>query len=134
MKNPLTAAGEDQPAGDRQGTDPLRKPSRVPILPAILRYFASGEDKPLLHDPKQIERLYKRYRISIMTAITLGYGIAYMCRLGLSVVKKPLIDGGIFSADQLGTIGSAIFYAYAFGKLVNGFLADHANMKKFLAF
>ena len=69
-----------------------------------------------------------------MTAITLGYGIAYMCRLGLSVVKKPLIDDGIFSADQLGTIGSAIFYAYAFGKLVNGFLADHANMKKFLAF
>jgi hypothetical protein len=106
----------------------------VPILPAILRYFASGPDKPPLRDPKQIDRLYKRYRITIMTAITLGYGIAYMCRLGLSVVKKPLIDDGIFSADQLGTIGSAIFYAYAFGKLVNGFLADHANMKKFLAF
>jgi OPA family sugar phosphate sensor protein UhpC-like MFS transporter len=134
MKNPLTAASEDQLAVDRQGTDQVRKPSRVPILPAILRYFASGEDKPPLHDPKQIERLYKRYRISIMTAITVGYGIAYMCRLGLSVVKKPLIDGGIFTADQLGTIGSAIFYAYAFGKLVNGFLADHANMKKFLAF
>jgi len=29
-------------------------------------------------------------------------------------------------------IGSAIFYGYAFGKLVNGFLADHANMKRFL--
>ena len=56
-----------------------------------------------------------------------------MCRLGLSVVKKPLIDGGIFSADQLGLIGSAIFYGYAFGKLINGFLADHANIKKFLA-
>ena len=30
------------------------------MLPAILRYFASGEDKPPLRDPKQIERLYKR--------------------------------------------------------------------------
>lgn len=68
-----------------------------------------------------------------MLAITLGYGVAYTCRLGLSVVKKPLIDENIFTAEQLGTIGSAIFYGYALGKLVNGFLADHANIKRFLA-
>jgi OPA family sugar phosphate sensor protein UhpC-like MFS transporter len=69
-----------------------------------------------------------------MFAITIGYGVVYTCRLALSVVKKPLIDGGIFSADDLGIIGSAIFYTYAFGKLTNGFLADHANIKRFFAF
>ena len=68
-----------------------------------------------------------------MIAITAGYALAYTCRLGLDVVKKPLIDQGIFTADQLGIIGSAVFYAYAFGKLVNGFLADHANVKRFFA-
>jgi OPA family sugar phosphate sensor protein UhpC-like MFS transporter len=99
-----------------------------------LKFFATGPDRPLLTDQAKIDRLYKRNRILVMTAITLGYGIAYMCRLGLSVVKKPIIDGGLFTADQLGTIGSSIFYAYAFGKLINGFLADHANIKKFLAF
>ena len=99
----------------------------------LFRFFAAGQDKPLLTDKQQIDRLYKRNRISVMLAITLGYGIAYMCRLGLSVVKKPLIDGGIFTADDLGIIGSAIFYGYAFGKLFNGFLADHANIKRFLA-
>lgn len=104
---------------------------RVALSP--LRFFATGEDKPLLSDQREIDRLYKRYRISVMTWITLGYGVAYTCRLGLSVVKKPLIDGGIFTAEQLGLIGSAIFYAYAFGKLVNGFLADHANIRKFWA-
>jgi OPA family sugar phosphate sensor protein UhpC-like MFS transporter len=98
----------------------------------ILRYFAAGQQAPLLEDRREIDRRYTRYRISIMTAITLGYGIAYTCRLGLSVVKKPLIDGNIFTAEDLGVIGSAIFYGYAFGKLVNGFLADHANMKRFL--
>ncbi|MBN2355756.1 MFS transporter, partial [candidate division KSB1 bacterium] len=97
------------------------------------RFFATGEDKPPLTDQRQIDRLYRRHRFSVMMAITLCYGIAYTCRLGLSVVKKPLIDGGIFSADDLGIIGSAIFYGYAFGKLINGFLADHANIKKFLA-
>lgn len=110
---------------------PVDRPS---IPSRILKFFATGKDQPLLADRGQIDRMYRRRRILVMTSITLGYGIAYMCRLGLSVVKKPLIDDGIFSADQLGTIGSAIFYAYAFGKLVNGFLADHANIKRFLAF
>ena len=68
-----------------------------------------------------------------MMAITVGYGIAYTCRLALSVVKKPLIDGGIMSPEELGLIGSALFYAYAFGKFTNGFLADHANVKRFFA-
>jgi len=99
----------------------------------LIKFFATGKDKPPLKDPQHINKIYKRNRISVMLAITLGYGFAYTCRLGLSVVKKPLIDGGIFSAEQLGIIGSAIFYGYAFGKLFNGFLADHANVKKFLA-
>ncbi len=50
------------------------------------------------------------------------------------MVKKPLIDGGIFTPVELGMIGSALFYTYAFGKLTNGFLADHMNLKFFFAF
>lgn len=68
-----------------------------------------------------------------MIAITLGYGVIYTCRLALGVVKKPLIDSGVFGPAELGLIGSALFYAYAIGKLTNGFLADHVNIKKFLA-
>jgi OPA family sugar phosphate sensor protein UhpC-like MFS transporter len=96
--------------------------------------FASGADRPERADREQVDRLYRRHRLRILIAITLGYGLAYTCRLALSVVKKPLLDEGIFSAVELGLIGAALFYAYAFGKLVNGFLADHANMKVFFAF
>jgi OPA family sugar phosphate sensor protein UhpC-like MFS transporter len=101
------------------------------IAAAILHWFASGQNKPLLGDAKLIDRLYRRNRLAVMLSITVGYGIAYTCRLGLSVVKKPLIDGGIYSAEQLGVIGSGIFYAYAFGRFFNGFLADHANIRRF---
>jgi len=111
---------------------PLPASPRHPLLARLFRFFATGEDKPPLTDRLEIDRLYRRNRVTIMTALTVGYGIAYTCRLGLSVVKKPLIDGGIFSADELGLIGSGIFYGYAFGKLVNGFLADHANIRRFL--
>ncbi|HEX2140478.1 MAG TPA: MFS transporter [Woeseiaceae bacterium] len=70
----------------------------------------------------------------VLVAITLGYGLAYTCRLALSVVKQPLIEAGIFTPIELGLIGAALFYAYAIGKLTNGFLSDHANMKVFFAF
>ena len=101
------------------------------LINRFIRFFASGEDKPLLTDQAEIDRRYRRHRLSVIFTITLGYGIAYTCRLGLSVVKKPLIDANIFSADDLGKIGSTLLYAYAVGKLVNGFLADHANIKRF---
>ncbi|MBV6416666.1 MAG: Membrane sensor protein UhpC [Steroidobacteraceae bacterium] len=101
---------------------------------ALLRAFATGADREPLGDAARVDALYRRHRLRVMIAITLGYGLVYTCRLALSVVKKPLIDAGIFSPTDLGLIGSALFYTYAVGKLVNGFLADHANMKVFFAF
>ena len=121
---------ESKPQSQPAGVFPSSP--RRPVLKRLFRFFATGEDRPPLIDRAEIDRLYRRNRVAIMTALTLGYGVAYTCRLGLSVVKKPLIDGGIFSADELGLIGSGIFYGYAFGKLVNGFLADHANIRRFL--
>ncbi len=102
-------------------------------MKSIIEFFAAGKDKPLIRDTEHIDRLYRRHRLLIILTITIGYGIAYTCRLGLSIVKKPLIDGGIFTAEQLGLIGAALMVGYAFGKLFNGFLADHANIKRFAA-
>jgi OPA family sugar phosphate sensor protein UhpC-like MFS transporter len=100
---------------------------------SVLRHFATGPDAEPLTDRHRIDSLYRRHRLRVMLAITAGYGLIYTCRLALGVVKKPLIDGGIFTPAELGTIGSALFYTYAIGKLTNGFLADHANMRRFLA-
>ena len=102
-------------------------------MSSLLRFFATGPDQPQLTDAGTVDALYRKHRLRVMLAITLGYGVIYTCRLALGVVKKPLIDSGIFGPAELGLIGSALFYTYAIGKLTNGFLADHANMKKFLA-
>lgn len=109
-------------------------PKRRWGLGGLLAFFATGPDRPPLTDPAQVDRLYRKHRVRVMLAITLGYGLIYMCRLALGMVKQPLLDAGIFTPYQLGLIGSALFFAYALGKLTNGFLADHANMKRFLAF
>jgi len=68
-----------------------------------------------------------------MLAITLGYGFIYTCRLGLNIVKKPLIDNGIFTVEELGMIGAALYYGYATGKLLNGFAADHFRPRVFFS-
>lgn len=95
-------------------------------------FFATGPDLPVMADKARIDSLYRSGRLRVMIAITLGYGLIYICRLALGVVKKPLIDQGVFTPSELGTIGSALFWTYAIGKLTNGFFADHANMRKFL--
>jgi OPA family sugar phosphate sensor protein UhpC-like MFS transporter len=100
---------------------------------SLLAAFAVGPMAVPITGASRIDALYRRHRFRVLVAITLGYALAYTCRLALSVVKKPLIDEGIFSPQDLGLIGSALFYSYAFGKLVNGFLADHANIKIFFA-
>lgn len=84
-------------------------------------------------DAGQVDTLYRKHRVRVMLAITIGYGMIYTCRLGLSIVKKPLIDGGIFSVEELGMIGAALFYGYAFGKFFNGFLSDYFRPRLFFS-
>lgn len=98
----------------------------------MLKALATGPDLPVRTDI-DVDGAFRRYRTRIILTITLAYAVSYTCRLAINVVKKPLIDGGIFTPLELGMIGSALFYTYAAGKLVNGFVADHSNVKRFFA-
>ena len=80
-----------------------------------------------------VKATFKKHRIRVMLAITFGYGLIYTCRLGLNIVKKPLVDNGIFTIDELGLIGAALYFGYASGKLVNGFAADHFSPRIFFS-
>ena len=77
---------------------------------------------------------YRRCRRHAVGVMVVVYGLYYVCRLSQNVMKKPLVDSGYLSTEQLGYIGSALFFAYAVGKCVNGFLADRCDIRKFMAF
>ncbi len=100
----------------------------------LFRAFATAADAPPIQDQSTIDRLFRTHRWRVMFAITVGYGLIYTCRLAIGMVKPSMIDQGIFTPAEFGLIGSALFYTYALGKLTNGFLADHANMRVFLTF
>ena len=84
-------------------------------------------------DDTACDRYYRRLRLQAFTAATLGYSLYYVCRTSLNVMKKPILDSGSLDASQLGVIGSALLFAYAVGKFVNGFIADYCNIKRFMA-
>lgn len=100
---------------------------------SLLNYFSVSPDKPMLTDEQEIKQKYNRLRWSVFLSATLGYGMYYVCRLSLNVIKKPIVDAGVLSETELGIIGSALFVTYAVGKFANGFLADRSNIRRFLS-
>lgn len=101
----------------------------------LLAYFSKSKpsDVPFGGDDAAQIRYYKQLRFQSFVAGTVGYSLYYVCRTSLNVVKKPILETGALDAAQLGMIGSALLFAYAIGKFVNGFLADHSNIKRFMA-
>lgn len=81
----------------------------------------------------EVGKTYKGLRSRTFWGATAAYSLFYLCRLSMGVVKKPLIDEGLFSASELGVIASAFYFVYAIGKFVNGFVADYCNVRRYMA-
>ncbi len=81
----------------------------------------------------RVQKVWKRKRFQTFLAATFGYALYYVCRMSMGVMKQPLIEAGLLDATQLGIIGACLYWTYAVGKLVNGFLVDSANIKRFMA-
>ena len=101
----------------------------------FIEFFKTSAPKPVRTDldEQRQKRLHRSLALQSFVAGTLGYSLYYVCRTSLNVMKKPILDSGMLDATQLGVIGSALLFAYAIGKLVNGFIADHCNIKRFMA-
>jgi len=99
----------------------------------LLDFFKTGPDKPILDDQEALKQLYEWKRKTVFFGLVFGYSFYYVCRLTLSIARKPMVDEGILNPEQLGTIGFAFFLAYAFGKLINGFLADRSNIGRLMS-
>ncbi|MBQ7709759.1 MAG: MFS transporter [Bacteroidales bacterium] len=99
----------------------------------ILDFFKTSAPSAVKVPAEKIDRTYKSLRFQSFMAGTFGYALYYVCRLSMGVMKQPLIDAGLLTASQLGIIGACLYWAYAIMKLINGFLADSSNIKRFMA-
>lgn len=99
----------------------------------LLSFYKTSAPSPYVVESDKVDGLYRKLRLQTFIAGTIGYSLYYVCRTSLNVMKQPIIDSGFLSATELGIIGACLYWAYAAGKFVNGFLADHSNIKKFMA-
>ncbi len=99
----------------------------------MISFFKKSAPKPITVVEALQQKQYKTLKWQVFISATLGYGLYYVCRLSINVVKKPIVDAGVLTESELGLVGSALFFTYALGKLTNGFLADHSNIKRFMA-
>ena len=100
---------------------------------SFLDYFKISGPSSVKVSASEQDKCYKRMRMQTFLTVTFGYALYYVCRLSMGVMKQPLIDAGLLNATQLGIIGACLYWMYAVGKLVNGFLTDSANVKRFMA-
>ena len=103
------------------------------LISAIKSFYRISKPSAEKVEEAKQEKLFKVFGFQTFLAGTIGYSLYYVCRTSLNVVKKPILDSGMLDASQLGLIGSVLLFAYAIGKFVNGFLADHCNIKRFMA-
>ena len=103
------------------------------LISSFKSFYRISKPSSVKVEPARQEKLFKAFGFQTFLAGTIGYSLYYVCRTSLNVVKKPILDSGTLDASQLGLIGSVLLFAYAIGKFVNGFLADHCNIKRFMA-
>lgn len=103
------------------------------MLQSILKFYQMSKPaSDMIPDTQNRKLRLKRCQWATFLSATLGYGMYYVCRLSLNVVKKPIVEEGVFSEIELGIIGSVLFFTYAIGKFTNGFLADRSNINRFM--
>lgn len=99
----------------------------------LKNWFAPAPAAAPLTDEKAIKRLYRSWRIKMFFSMYFGYALFYFTRKNLDIIKPTLINNGIFTVEQLGTIGFIIYLTYGIGKFLSGTIADKCNIKSIMS-
>ncbi len=100
---------------------------------SLYSYFRISKPSSAEVPQERVDAEYKRLRNRTFWGVTAAYCLYYVCRMAISVVKQPVVDGGVMSPAQIGLVDSALLLVYAIGKFCNGFIADYCNVRRFMA-
>lgn len=110
-------------------TNPL-----VALKTKLIAWFKEPAAIPVMEDTEAIEKTYKNWRVQIFSSCFVGYIVFYLCKKNISAALPAMGISLGYSNTELGLLGSTLYLTYAFGKFINGLLADNANVRVFLPF
>ena len=102
------------------------------MLRTIGNYFKAPPDVPVIENKEEIDAKYRRFRIEAFTASFIGYTVFHLTKKNIGAALPELSTHLGYTNLQLGILGSSLYFTYAFGKFINGVIADKADAKKFL--
>jgi len=76
----------------------------------------------------------KKWQLKVFALCWAAYASAYLCRTNLSIALPDMMESFRWSKTSVGLIGSAFFWAYAIGQLINGYIGDKVQTRKFIFF
>ena len=85
-----------------------------------------------IQDKEQVDKTYARWRMRIFLSMFFGYIVFYLCRKNISVALPAMEKTLGFTNTELGLLGASLYVTYAFGKFINGVIADNTNAKRVL--
>ncbi|MBQ9859233.1 MAG: MFS transporter [Clostridia bacterium] len=75
------------------------------------------------------KKIAARNAVMLGGMCALAYLAVYVVRNVLSTVTPSILSGGFMSTEQVGTLSSVFFIAYAVGQLINGIIGDRIPAK-----
>ena len=102
------------------------------IFTALGKFFKEPPALDTIQDKEKVANMYAHWRMRIFLSMFVGYIVFYMCRKNISVALPAMQKSLGFSMTELGILGSSLYFTYAFGKFINGIIADNTNAKRML--
>ena len=99
----------------------------------ITSYFKEPQAIEPIRDNEEVKKLYRNSRINVWLACFIGYTFFHLCKKNIAVALPNMGEALHYTNLQLGILGSALYFTYAFGKFINGVLADRSDAKKFFS-
>ncbi len=99
----------------------------------MFKFLREPADIEPIKDENIIAKTYKKYRVQIFTSSFLGYTMFHLCKKNISVALPAMGSELGYTNTQLGILGSSLYFTYAFGKFINGVLADRSDARKFFS-
>jgi OPA family sugar phosphate sensor protein UhpC-like MFS transporter len=103
------------------------------LFASILHYFKPDPFLPEVKDQKEVDRLYKHWRIRILYSTFIGYALYYFSRKSMVFAMPGIIEDLHLTKGELGILGSVMALTYGISKFASGVLSDRSNPRAFMA-
>ncbi len=74
----------------------------------------------------------QKWQRKVFILCWIAYSLGYFCRVNFSVALPVIQQTYKLSNTSIGLIGSSLFWAYAIGQLINGYIGDKVASRKYI--